>query len=217
MLTKADKKTPRMKGITLIIILMVAVVAAGALTIASVFINGSSTKTASLTGVLTIYASGSYSGPHTNSASYNVTLTSKGGVGMLNLTQISGSNDLVANHNYSLSDVVVSPYNLTMMISGHNVSMGWITTSTVWTALNASYATASGVSNSTFWNDLNSSYAAASGPNAPANETIGAFSPSVFQLPTSDYMFIGLTIPQPPYTIPFVIAPVTPARTTAEN
>ena len=60
---KADMKSPRMKGMTLIIILMVAVVAAGALTVASVYINGSSTKTASLTGVLTVYASGSGPGP----------------------------------------------------------------------------------------------------------------------------------------------------------
>jgi hypothetical protein len=216
-LSKVVMKSPKMKGMTLIVILMVAVVAAGALTVASVYINGSSTKTASLSGVLSIYVSGVYSGPDTNSASYNVTLNSKDGVGMLNLTQISGSSDLVANHNYSLSNVVVSPYNITMTVSGSNVSMGWINDSAVWIALNVPHAS-SGISNSALWNDLNDSYAAASGPNAPANLTIGEFSPSVFQLPTSYYIFIGVTIPnQPVDNIPFAIAPVMAVRMNAES
>jgi hypothetical protein len=217
-LSKTVMKSPKMKGMTLIVILMIAVVAAGALTVASVYINGSSTKTASLSGVLSIYVSGVYSGPDTNSASYNVTLNSKDGVGTLNLTQISGSSDLIANHNYSLSNVLVSPYNITMTVSGSNVSMGWINDSAVWTALNVSHTTSSEIANSVLWNDLNDSYAAASGPNAPANETIGGFSPSIFQLPTSYYIFIGVTIPnQPVDNIPFAIAPVMAVRTTAES
>lgn len=217
-MAKAEKKAPRMKGMTLIIILMVAVVAAGALTVASVYINGSSTKTASLKGVLTVYAPGSHPGTGAGSASYNVTLTSKNGVGMLDLTQISGSTDLVANHSYPVSDVVVSAYNITMLIDDSNVSMGWITSSSIWSALNASYAAASGIGKSAIWNDLNASYAAASGPNAPANGTIGRFSPSVFQLPSSYNMFLGVTIPnQPSDTIPIAMAPVMTTRTSIDG
>jgi hypothetical protein len=194
-LAKADmKRAPRMKGMTLVVILMVAVVAAGALTISSIYINGSSTKTATLTGILSVYVGGAYSGQNTNSASYNVSLISKAGIGTMNLTQISGS-DLVPMHQYSLTDVVVSPYNLTMLVSGSNVSLGWI-------------------NNSTVWRELNGSWAAASGPNAPVNETIGAVNSSVFHLPTNYYFVFGLTVPaQPTDNIPFVIAPALFART----
>jgi len=206
-LSKKDVKSFRVKGITVVIILIVAVVAAGALTIASVYINGSSTKTATLIGVLAVYSPGSSSDQA--AASYNVTLTSNAGVGTLVLKQISGSGDPVTDHSYAVTDVVVSAYNITMNISDSNVSMGWITTSTIWTALNASYASASGISTSAIWNDLNSSYVAASGPNSPANQTIGVFSHSVFQLPSTYYMFLGLTIPdQPVDNIPFAIAPL---------
>jgi hypothetical protein len=215
-LSKKDVKSYRVKGVTIVIILIVAVVAAGALTIASVYINGSSTKTATLIGVLAVYSPAS--GSDQVSASYNVTLISKAGVGTMSLEQISGSSDLVADHSYAVSDVVVSAYNITMTVSDSNVSMGWITTSTIWTALNASYAEASGISTTSIWNDLNSSYVAASGPDSPANQTIGVFSPSVFQLPSTDHMFIGLTIPdQPVDNIPFAIAPIVAARTNAES
>lgn len=212
-MAKADMKSPRIKGMTLIIILIVAVVAAGALTVASVYLNGSSTKTASLTGVLTVYPSASGPVSSANSASYNVTVNAKDGNGTLLITQISGESDLIPDHNYTLTDVLVSPYNVTMMVSGSNVSLGWITTSTLWSGLNSSYATASGVSSTGYWNDLNSSYVAASGPDTPSNVTVGEFSPSVFHLPTSYNMFIGITIPiQPANNIPFAIAPIIPVN-----
>ncbi len=199
-----------MKGMTLVLILLVATAAAGALTVASVYLNASSTKTASLTGVLVIYAPGQSA----TSASYNVSVSARDGAGTMTLTQIRGTTGLLANGTYQVTDVLVSPYNITMNVSGSNISLGWITTSTIWTALNASYSAASGVGRGAIWNDLNSSYAAASGPDAAANATIGEFSPSVFHLPTSYAMFIGVTIPsQPQDQIPFTITPaVTPRQ-----
>ena len=199
-----------MSGTTLVILLLVTAVAAVGLGIAGVYINGSSTKTASLVGVLTVYPSGP--GSSGNAASYNVTLTSKNGVGVLSLLQTSGTSDPVAIHSYSLSNVIVSPYNITMTISGYNVSMGWVTTSTIWSSLNATYGPASGVDKTTLWKDLNSSYVAASGPGSPPNATIGGFSPSVFQLPADYHIFIGVTIPnQPANTIPIAEGRVSPA------
>lgn len=206
--TKTQSKSPRMRGTTLILILMVVTVAAGGLTIASVYINGSSTKTGSLVGVVVAY------GPSAP-ASYNVTLVAKNGVGNMTLTPFNGSADLITDHDYAVSDVLISPYNITMVVGGQNVSLGWITTSTIWSALNDSYGQPSMVSGTTEWNDLNSSYVAASGPASPANQTIGRFSSSVFGVPTSYHFFIGLTIPhQPPYNIPFAVrAPLGPSTT----
>jgi hypothetical protein len=207
-----------MKGITLVILLLITVVIAGALTVASVYINASSTRTTSLMGVLVVYPSGSDSPQKTGTASYNVTVNAKDGVGVMNLTQIGGSDDVLPSHSYDLTNVLVSPYNITMDISGSNVSLGWITTSTIWTALNSSYASVSGIGNSTLWNDLNSSYVAASGPSAPANSTIGQFSPSVFRLSSDYYMFIGVTIPnQPTDNIPFFILPALAIRSMPEG
>jgi hypothetical protein len=197
------KKPRRMSGLTLIVLLMVTVVAAGGLTIASIYLNGSSTKTASLLGVVTIYTTAE------NSASYNASLNAKSGDGTLSLTQVKGSTDPITVHTYDLSNVLISPYNITMTISGANVSLGWVTTSTMWSALNDSYGSESGIASSHIWNDLNSSYVAASGPGSAANQTIGHFSPSVFQLSNDYNLFIGLTIPtQPPFTVPIVIAQI---------
>ncbi len=205
---KTEKKGLRMKGGTLVAIFLGTVVVAGALTIASVYYNAASTKTAEFIGVLTVYTPSSGSPSGDASAGYNVTIIAKNGIGDLNLSQVSGSKDLIPDHSYSLTGFLATPYNVTMVLSGQNVSLGWVTTSTIWSALNASYAVQSGVGNTTFWNDLNSSYAAASGPSSASNQTIGQFSPSIFQL-SSDYnMMLAITIPQPTWTVPFLIAPV---------
>lgn len=212
---KTEKKGLRMKGGTLVAILVVTVFVAGGLTIASVYLNASSTKTAEFIGVLTVYKPGTSSQSGDASAGYNVTLLAKNGVGDLNLTQVSGSKDLIADHSYSLTHVLVTPYNVTMLVSGQNVSLGWVTTSTIWTALNASYSVQSGVGSTEFWNDLNSSYAAASGPSSASNQTIGNFSPSIFQLSGDYNMLLAITIPQPTWTVPFMIAPVMNIETDA--
>jgi len=204
-----------MNGTTLVILLLVTAVAAIGLSIAGVYINGSSTSTASLNGVLTVYPSGP--NPSGNAASYNVTLSSKNGVGTLSLLHISGESDPVAVHSYPLSNVLVSPYNITMTISGYNVSLGWVTTSTIWSSLNATYGQSSGVDGTRLWKDLNSSYVAASGPENAPNATIGAFSPSVLHLPADYHMFIGLTIPnQPSNNIPIAEGRVSFAMTVNE-
>lgn len=214
---KAARKGFRMKGGTLVAILLVTVVVAGGLTIASVYINASSTKTAEFIGVLTVYTPSEGSQTGGSTAGYNVTLIAKNGVGNLSLTQVSGSKDLISDHTYSLTDVLVTPYNVTMLVSGQNVSLGWVTTGTIWSALNASYSVQSGVGNTEFWNDLNSSYAAASGPGSASNETIGQFSPSIFQLSNDYNMMMAITIPQPNWTVPFLIAPVMNIDTDAHN
>lgn len=190
---KKDPTIPsrRISGRTIAIIMVLALVLGVILVFASVYVNGSSTKTASMTGLLEVYSGGEYAGPNASTATYNVTLVAKSGVGTLSLIRIGGSSDPVTMSNYSISGFILSPYVLNMSISGSNMSLGW-------------------VNNSTVWKNANASYVAAVGPNAPANQLAGTTSQSVFQgLSPQDYIVLTITITsQPQNTIPFVLGPV---------
>lgn len=184
-------RSRRVSGRTVAIILVLALVLGVILTIASVFINGAPTKTASLTGVLEVYGAGKYTGPTQYDASYNVTLVAKAGLGTLNLTKAGGASDPVTVTSYAISGFIMSAYNLNMTLSGSNMTLGWI-------------------NNSTVWNNVNASYVAATGPSAPADQLTGTTAQSAFPgLSSGDYILLALTIAsQPQNTIPFLLSPV---------
>lgn len=190
---KKDTAIPsrRISGRTVAIIMVLSLVLGVILVFASVYINGSPTKTASMTGLLEVYTGGEYTGPNASAASYNVTLVAKAGTGTLSLTKVGGSSDPVTLNNYSISGFILSPYALNMTLSGSSMSLGWVNNSTVWT-------------------DVNASYVAAVGPHAPASQLAGVTNQSAFQgLSSQDYILLTITITsQPQNTIPFVLSPV---------
>jgi hypothetical protein len=179
-----------MSGTIFIVILVVAVILGVLLVFGSLYINGSSTTNTSMTGVLLADDSGQYNGVGGHVTTYNVTLTAKGGVGSLNLTLISNGTDLVKTHMFAVTNLTVSPYNLTMTMDGQAVNLGWI-------------------SNSTVWKPYNNSYIASLGPAAPPDELYGSINASLFPGITSNYYFaLVLTIvSQPTDNIPFVLHP----------
>lgn len=177
------------------IFLIVGAVAGVALTGASIYLNGAPSKTASMTGTLFVSSSGRLtSGPSgaAYTAEYNVTLSASSGMGTMNLTLVSNTTDLLQQHDFAVSDFVVSPNNLTMVFAGNSVNLGWINNSTVLTSANGTYTGS--------W-----------GPNAPASELWGSISPSDFPgIPSGYYVLLSVTVPsQPVDTIPFVLGPVT--------
>jgi len=180
----------RISGRTVAIIMVLALVLGVILVFASVYVNGSSTKTATMTGLLEVYSGGNYTGAASYTASYNVSLIARSGVGTLNLTKIGGSSDPVTVKNYPISGFILSPYVLNLTLSGSSMSLGW-------------------VNNSTVWKNANASYVAATGPRAPADELAGTTTQVAFQgLSSQDYILLTITITsQPQNTIPFVLGP----------
>jgi len=142
-----------------------------------------------MTGTLYVNSSGQLHGSGNYTATYNVTLSSNDGAGRMNLTLIAGSSDSLSVHSYNVTDLVASPYNLTMSLNGRAVALPWI-------------------SNSTVWKQDNESYIASSGTEAPADQLVGAISPQVFpDLQPGWYVLLVLTVPsQPSDNIPFMVA-----------
>ena len=174
------------------VMILVGAVAGVGLTVASIYINGSSSKTASMTGTLFVSSSGQLApGPSGYTATYNVTLSATSGSGTMNLTLISNSTDVLQQHEFDVSDFLVSPNNLTMTFAGSSVNLGWINNSTVLTSANGTYTGS--------W-----------GPAAPANELWGSIRPDDFPgIPSGFYVLLSVTVPsQPVDTIPFVVAPM---------
>jgi hypothetical protein len=189
-----NKPERRISGRIFLIILIIGAVAGVALTAGSIYLNASPTGTASLTGTLFINGSGQLksggSGP-AYVATYNVSLAAISGTGTMNLTLLSNSTDILQQHEFQVTNFVVTPNNLTMTFLGANVNLGWI-------------------NNSTVWNSLNATYTGASGPNAPATEVRGSISPADFPgVPPTYYVVLSVSIPsQPQDDIPFLIGPV---------
>jgi hypothetical protein len=189
-----NKPEKRISGRIFLIILIIGAVAGVALTAGSIYLNAAPTGTASMTGTLFISSAGQLtsggSGP-AYVATYNVSLAAISGTGTMNLTLLSNTTDLLQQHEFQVTDFVVTPNNLTMTFSGANVNLGWI-------------------NNSTVWNSLNATYTGASGPNAPANELRGSINPTDFPgVPSAYYVVLGVSIPsQPQNDIPFVVGPV---------
>lgn len=191
---EASKPERRIGGGVLIIILVVGAVAGVALTVGSIYLNAAPVKTASMAGTLFISSSGQLptgrSGP-AYMATYNVTLSAVSGTGTMNFTLVSNSTDLLQQHDFQVTDFIVSPNNLTMVFAGNGVNLGWINNSTVLTWTNATYTGS--------W-----------GPNAPRSELWGSIKAADFPgVPSGYYVVLSVTVPsQPVDTIPFVVAPV---------
>ena len=102
-------------------------------------------------------------------ASYNVTLTAQKGTGSLLLTLLSGK-DLVQNHLLSFNNYSITTSMVTMVISGHQMTMPWEDNDTIWN------------------HHYDGNYIASWGPSAPAGEIRGQVAGSVFGLPAGDYI-----------------------------
>ena len=183
----------RISGKTFVIILVVAVAAGLILTVFSIYLNAAPSGTATMTGTLVISSTGEFvtggsAGAYTTT--YNVTLAAVSGSGTMNLTLLSGPADLLQQHDFTITNFLVSPNNLTMTFSGYSVNLGW-------------------VNNSTLWKSMNDTYVGASGPSAPASEMRGSISPSVFLgVPQGYYVLLSLSITsQPSNNIPIVLGP----------
>ncbi len=120
-----------------------------------------------------------------------MTLAAVSGSGTMNLTLLGKTTDVLYQHDFQVSNFVVSPNNLTMTFSGASVSLGWI-------------------NNNTVWKSLNDTYVGASGPSAPANQMRGSISPADFPgIPSGYYVVLSLSITsQPANNIPFVVNPI---------
>jgi hypothetical protein len=188
-----NKPEKRISGRIFLIILIIGAIAGVALTAGSIYLNASPTGTASMTGTLFISSAGQLKSGGSGSvyvATYNVSLAAISGKGTMNLTLSSNTADVLSQHEFQVTDFVVTPNNLTMTFLGASVNLGWINTSTVWRSLNATYV-------------------GASGPNAPATELRGSISPTDFPgVPSSYYVVLSVSIPsQPQDNIPFFVAP----------
>jgi hypothetical protein len=189
-----NKPEKRISGRSFLVILIIGAVAGVALTAGSIYLNASPTGTASLTGTLFVSSAGqltSAGSAPTYVATYNVSLAAIAGTGTMNLTLLSNTTDVLQQHEFQVTNFVVTPNNLTMTFLGTNVSLGWI-------------------NNSTVWNSLNATYTGAWGPSAPPSELRGSISPTDFPgVPSSYYVVLGVSIPsQPQDDIPFVVVPV---------
>lgn len=102
-------------------------------------------------------------------ASYNATLTVQNGAGTVLLTFLSGQ-DLVPNHLIPISNYSIDTNKITMTVKGAAVVLPW-------------------EDNDTIWNHLyDNNYIGSQGPLANLNETRGVISPSLFGLPSHDYV-----------------------------
>lgn len=185
---QAATRGPRMSGRILVLIIVVAAVIGAVLTVAAFYLNAASTGTTSMSGILYVSSTGQLDGPAGYAATYNATLASTDGRGNMNLTLINGTSDVLQLHEYQVTDLVASPYNLTLSLDGRNLTLPW-------------------VSNSTVWKQYNESYIASWGPSAPSTQLAGTISPQDFSgVPTGYYVALILTVPsQPADNIPFAI------------
>jgi hypothetical protein len=181
----------RISGKTFVIILVIAVALGLILTVWAIYLNAAPSGTATLTGTLLISSTGA---PATGSSgssfteTYNVTLAAVSGSGTMNLTLLTGTSDILQQHDFAITSFLVSPNNLTMTFSGASVNLGWI-------------------NNSTLWKSMNDTYIGAWGPSAPANELRGSISPADFPgVPQGYYVLLSLSITsQPTNNIPIVL------------
>jgi hypothetical protein len=195
-----SKPERRITGRTFLIILLIGTIVGVALVAGSIYLNGAPSGTATMTGSLFVSSSGSLSpggSGSTYAVTYNVTLAAVSGSGTMNLTLLGKTTDVLYQHDFLVSNFVVSPNNLTMTFSGASVSLGWINNNTVWKSLNDTYIGASGLS-------------------APANQTRGSISPADFPgIPSGYYVVLSLSITsQPANNIPFLVNPLANVEST---
>jgi hypothetical protein len=122
-----------------------------------------------LFGTLFVNEGGYSNATSTETGSYNVTLTAQKGTGSLLLTFLSGD-DLVQDHLLSFSNYSINTNQVTMVISGHMLTLPWEDNDTVWN------------------HQFDNNYIASWGPSAPAYEVRGQVTTSVFGLAPADYI-----------------------------
>ena len=173
------------------IVLGLSAVVGVALVAGSLYLNSTPSGTASMTGELLISSSGSLSSAgQAVAAAYNVTLAAASGTGTMNLTLLGTTTDIVHQHEFVVTGFAVSPNNLTMVIGGVGINLGWI-------------------NNNTVWKPFNETYVGAWGPSALPAEVRGSIRPADFGLSADYYVVLSLSIvAQPSNTIPFLMGPV---------
>jgi hypothetical protein len=105
----------------------------------------------------------------TATASYNLTLTARNGNGSILFTFLSGT-DLMQKSLLMMDNYTITVNQISMSLNGHLITMPWEDNDTVWGG------------------QYNSNYIASWGPSAPAYEMRGTVSPSIFGLPSHDYV-----------------------------
>ena len=102
-------------------------------------------------------------------ASYNATLTAQNGNGSILFTFLSGT-DLLGQHLFPMTNYTISINQVSMTLGGHSSILPWEDNDTIWA------------------HQYDSNYIASWGPSAPGYEVRGTVSPSVFGLPSGDYV-----------------------------
>jgi hypothetical protein len=105
----------------------------------------------------------------TATASYNLTLTAQNGNGSILFTFLSGT-DLMQRNLLTMANYTISVDQISMTLNGHLIVMPWEDNDTVWGG------------------QYNNNYIASVGPSAPSYEMRGSIDPSVFGLPSHDYI-----------------------------
>jgi hypothetical protein len=122
-----------------------------------------------LYGTLFVNGGGSSNATASATASYNATLTADNGNGSILFTFLSGT-DLISEHLLQMTNYTITINQVSMTLGGHSVVLPWEDNDTVWAGL------------------YNSNYIASWGPSAPTYELRGQVNPSIFGLPSTDYV-----------------------------
>jgi hypothetical protein len=150
------------------------VLSVGAIIIALAFIGVayialSPSQGGTLYGTLFVNDGGYSNATASVTASYNATLTASKGNGSVLFTFLSGT-DLLKQHLFQVTNYTITVNQVAINIAGHGVVLPWEVNDTVWGG------------------QYDSNYIASWGPSAPAYEVRGNISPSVFGLPSHDYV-----------------------------
>jgi len=122
-----------------------------------------------LYGTLFVNQGGYSNSTSSATASYNATLTAHKGNGSVLFTFLSGT-DLLQEHLFSMTNYTITINLVSMTLGGHSVALPWEDNDTVWA------------------HQYDSNYIGSWGPSAPGYEVRGQVSPSVFGLPSGDYV-----------------------------
>ena len=153
-----------------VIVLGVGAVIIALAFVAVTFIALSPSQEGTLYGTLFVNTGGYSNATASSTSSYNVTLTAKSGHGEVLLTYLSGTQDLVKENLFPITNYTISITQVSMVVGGHQAVLPWEDNDTVWAG------------------HYDSNYIASWGPSAPSYEVRGQVSPAIFGLPSSDYV-----------------------------
>lgn len=150
------------------------VLSVGALIVALAFVGVafvalSPSQGGTLYGTLFVNEGGYSNATASITASYNATLVAKGGNGTILFTFLSGT-DVLQQHLVTMSDYTITVNQVSMTLNGQQLILPWEINDTVWAG------------------QYDNNYIASWGPSAPSYELRGQLSPSVFGLPSHDYV-----------------------------